>query len=304
MPGRPIYVEIRIRSSMDELWRHTQTPDLHAPWDLRFTDIEYLPRANENEPQRFLYRTRIGFGMEIRGEGETLGSRDGPLARTSALKFWSEDSKSLIRTGSGYWKYIPTSDGIRFLTQYDYDTRFGKAGQLFDSAIFRPLIGWATAWSFDRLRLWLEEGLNPAVSMTLSLVHATSRVVLGMVWIYQGVVPKLLFKDSGELAILRASSLLHGWEPQALTLIGIAEVAFGLLLLIWWRKRSLFLVNIVLLILLGAGALFSQAALFTAPFNPFSLNLAMIGLGLTGYWSGEKLPSATHCLRERPKGTP
>ena len=25
-------------------------------------------------------------------------------------------------------------------------------------------MGWATAWSFDRLRLWLEEGIDPATS--------------------------------------------------------------------------------------------------------------------------------------------
>ena len=49
---------------MDDLWRLTQTPELHRRWDLRFTDIEYLPRPDEAEPQRFLYATRIGFGWD------------------------------------------------------------------------------------------------------------------------------------------------------------------------------------------------------------------------------------------------
>jgi hypothetical protein len=35
---------------------------------------------------------------------------------TSALKFWSTDPKSLIKEGSGYWQYIPTARGVRFLT--------------------------------------------------------------------------------------------------------------------------------------------------------------------------------------------
>ena len=52
-----IYVEIPIRASMDELWEKTQNPQLHQRWDLRFSQIEYLPRQGE-EPQRFLYRTR------------------------------------------------------------------------------------------------------------------------------------------------------------------------------------------------------------------------------------------------------
>ena len=78
-------------------------------------------------------------------------------ARTSALRFGSESPISIIRAGSGYWKYVPTGDGIRFLTAYDYRTRFGIVGRLADRVAFRPLLGWATAWSFDRLRLWLEE---------------------------------------------------------------------------------------------------------------------------------------------------
>ena len=50
MSREPIYVEIRIRCGMDDLWRLTQTPELHRRWDLRFTDIEYLPRPDEAEP--------------------------------------------------------------------------------------------------------------------------------------------------------------------------------------------------------------------------------------------------------------
>jgi hypothetical protein len=138
MPRQPIYVEINIHAPMEDLWRLTQTPNLHERWDLRFTGIEYLPRPNENEPQRFLYTTRIGFGLKICGEGESVGShnkRNGE--RTSALKFGSNDPKSLIRTGSGYWHYIPGDNDITFLTWYDYQTRFGlrAAGSMASSSV-------------------------------------------------------------------------------------------------------------------------------------------------------------------------
>src|SRR4051794_30343663 len=106
-----IYVEIRICGPMEELWRLTQSPDLHARWDLRFTDIEYLQRPDESQPQQFLYATRVGFGLAIEGKGETVGQRDGATGeRTSALKFWSDDPKSIIREGVGYWRYVPTVD--------------------------------------------------------------------------------------------------------------------------------------------------------------------------------------------------
>lgn len=160
--NKGIYVEIRIRGSMEDLWARTQDPSLHNAWDLRFTRIEYLPRPDHAEPQRFLYATRVGFGLEIKGEGESVATRVGENgASTSSLKFWSDSPLSLIREGSGYWKYVPTDDGIRFITWYDYRVSFGWLGRLFDRLVFRPLIGWATAWSFDRLRLWIERGVPP-----------------------------------------------------------------------------------------------------------------------------------------------
>jgi hypothetical protein len=166
-----IYVEILIRAPMDELWAHTQTPELHQRWDLRFSRIEYVPKSHEAEPQRFRYRTRIGFGVEVSGDGETVGRRSLPDgSRSSALKFSSSAALSLIREGSGYWKYIPTTEGIRFLTWYDYHPRFGRVGALVDRAIFRPLLGWATAWSFDRLRLWLEDGVEPEQAMRQAML--------------------------------------------------------------------------------------------------------------------------------------
>ena len=93
---------------MDALWNATQSPEGHERWDLRFSEISYIPRAAETEPQRFLYATRIGFGMRITGAGESVGTAERNGDRTSALRFWSDDRKSLIRKGSGYWRYAPT----------------------------------------------------------------------------------------------------------------------------------------------------------------------------------------------------
>src|SRR5438093_2355368 len=121
--------------------------------------------------------------MNITGKGETVSSQENDGSRTSALKCWSDDPKSLIRAGSGYWQYIPTQDGIKFLTWYDYSTRFGVLGRAFDAVVFRPLMGWATAWSFDRLRLWLEKGLDPALAMRQSILYGIRRLATAVVWL-------------------------------------------------------------------------------------------------------------------------
>ncbi|MFI2431057.1 hypothetical protein [Streptomyces sp. NPDC018693] len=162
-PGRQkgLYIEARIRADLDELWARTQDPAQHQRWDLRFTRIDCLPRA-EGEPQRFRYATRVLPFVTVAGTGVCAGERERPDGtRTSALRFASPHPLSLLAEGSGYWRYIPDGDGVRFVTGYDYRPRWGRLGAVADRWVFRPLMGWATAWSFDRLRLWLERGVTP-----------------------------------------------------------------------------------------------------------------------------------------------
>ena len=299
MPG--IYVETNIQCPMEDLWVKTQTPELHQRWDLRFTDINYGSRPDESQPQRFWYATRIGFGIAIAGEGETVGTQEGGGSRTSALKFWSNDPRSLIREGSGYWKYIPTTNGIRFLTWYDYTVRFGFLGRCFDATVFRPLIGWATAWSFDRLRRWLEEGLDPAVALRESLIYGISRVVVAFIWIYHGLVPKLLFSNPDEVEMLRNIGIPAENLKLSMTALGVAEIAFGLSMLLLWRARSLFVATCVLMVLALAGVVIHSPHYLAAAFNPVTLNASMIALSVVGLVSRTGLASARRCRRKKPQ---
>jgi hypothetical protein len=292
--NRGIYVEILIRGPVDEIWRHTQIPDLHELWDLRFTAIDYLPRASENDPQRFRYSTRIGFGLKIEGEGESAATaEDATSLHTSALKFWSSDPKSLIKEGSGYWRYIPVTGGIRFLTWYDYRTRGGAIGHLIDRFLFRPLIGWATAWSFDRLRLWIDQKVPPRFSRRMALIHATARLGIFFVWLWQGLMPKLLFPSADERVLMTAIGL----PPKWLVATGVVKLVLAFATLLLWRWRPLFLMNITAM----AGALVAVAvgapSYLVAAFNPVTLNAGMILLSLIGYLSAAELPSASRCLR-------
>jgi hypothetical protein len=295
-----IYVENVIHGSMEELWLKTQTPELHKRWDVRFTDIEYLPRGDDPEPQRFLYQTRIGFGVAICGEGEAVGSRsDADGSRTSALRFWSRDAKSLIQEGAGYWKYLPIDDGIRFFTSYDYRVRWGAIGRAFDLLVFRPLIGWATAWSFDRLRLWIEKQIDPAVSLRFSVLHLLSTLVVSFVWIYQGAVPKLIFQHPDELAMLVDAGIPSAWSPKILQLLGWAEVALGILVIAFAKMRWPFLLTIALMVLAMGSAILNSPRELSAAFNPVTLNVLMIAMALVGLACFGRFPSAGRCLRTK-----
>ncbi|MGW1020516.1 hypothetical protein [Streptomyces niveus] len=169
-----LYVETSIRTEMDTLWQRTQDPAQHQRWDLRFSEIDYLPRP-PGEPQRFRYAVRIPPFLTVSGTGISAGESGGADGRrVSVLRFASPHPLSLLAEGSGYWRYVPTPDGIRFLTGYDYRPRWGRFGAVADRRVFRPLMGWATAWSFDRLRLWCEHGVSPA----RSLAHAVAEVAV------------------------------------------------------------------------------------------------------------------------------
>ncbi|MFI5802145.1 hypothetical protein [Streptomyces sp. NPDC051561] len=187
---KQLYVEALIRADQDVLWDRTQEPGQHQRWDLRFTEIDYLPPV-EGRPQRFRYATRVLPWLTVSGVGIAAGERHRPDGtRTSALRFSSAHPLSLLAEGSGYWRYVPTDDGVRFLTGYDYRPRWGGVGAVADRWVFRPLMGWATAWSFDRLRLWLERGITPVRSLLHALGELAARTaVMVLAVVLAGSVP-------------------------------------------------------------------------------------------------------------------
>ncbi|GAB3054293.1 hypothetical protein [Sediminivirga luteola] len=176
-----VYVETVIDAGMDRLWQRTQDPRQHARWDLRFGRIvpeeaaQQESAASGSTVRRFRYATTVFPGVTVSGTGVHAGEKHRPDgSRTSVLRFSSAHPLSFIAEGSGYWRYLPSpAGGIVFLTGYDYRPPWGRPGALADRLIFRPLIGWATAWSFDRLRLWLERGITPERSR----FHAVAEVI-------------------------------------------------------------------------------------------------------------------------------
>lgn len=180
-----IYVEISIRADLDRVWELTQNPAEHSRWDLRFSSITPIDalasgryrgqRLSSITPidelaskgYRFRYERRV-LWHTIVGTGTSIGERShSGGTRTSALKFTTADPLSPLGGGRGYWRYVPTGDGVTFITGYDYEPGWGR---LIDRLIMRRVIGWMTAWSFDRLRIWAESGIPPERWSLLSLL--------------------------------------------------------------------------------------------------------------------------------------
>ncbi len=293
-----IYVERVIGVDRDRVWALTQTPESHERWDLRFTSIRYLPKADSDASQSFEYETRLGFGLSIRGTGTTAGehrAEDG--ASTSALVFASSNPWSLIRKGSGYWRYVPEAGGgTRFITGYDYAVRWGKIGWLMDRAVFRPLMAWATAWSFDRLAIWLERGIAPDASIRITMAYSLARLAVAGVWLYEGLFPKLLGPHPQEIMMTVRLGIPAVWAAIVVMILGSfgshawrdhsdeMEAAAGrcLSVLRRWFRRSW-------------AAARAGPELLSAPFNVVTLNGMTAALSLIVLLLQRDAVSASAC---------
>ncbi|MEV5893105.1 SRPBCC family protein [Nonomuraea fuscirosea] len=162
-----VYVETLIKADLEEVWQATQDLAQHQRWDLRFGRIQAQPGG------RLRYTTLgvSGTGLATRSRHLTRSPAESRTdsstgSRTSALRFGSAHPLSPIRSGSGYWRYLPApGGGVRFRTGYRYRPNVLPA----------RLMWWATAWSFDRLRLWLETGRTPERLLRQALTEAALR---------------------------------------------------------------------------------------------------------------------------------
>lgn len=300
MKSKPIYVEIPIEAEMDRLWEATQNPQMHEQWDLRFSSITYMPKK-EGQPQHFIYETKIGLGLKIAGWGKSVGeyhAKDG--SRTSSLHFGTDQALSIIREGRGYWKYEPDGNSIKFFTQYDYDVNWGIAGKVIDKWLFRPIIGWATALSFDVARRWLEKGETPSSQYIRFFCSWLITFLFLFIWLYHGLIPKITNANPEEIAMLENLFHLNTDLAQSLTAIfGVGEALFGVILLLYPRKRILFALQVIAFPLLGGSAILSNPEYLAHPFSPLTFNLALIVLSIIGYVLYKDLPTAKNCKRKR-----
>ncbi|HVX84493.1 MAG TPA: DoxX-like family protein [Phycisphaerae bacterium] len=299
-----IYVERLIPADRERLWTLTQAPDFHERWDLRFSRIRYQPKPQPGEPQAFAYAKRIVPGVVIRGTGVTVGSKAADNGESSsALRFFSEDRRSLIREGSGYWRYVPEAEGVRFITGYDYRVRWGWLGRAVDALFFRRAAAWATAWSFDRLGRWATTGVAPETSMRIAVAYTVARATAAGIWFYQGLFPKLLGPHREEVRMTAALGIAH---PAAFVRgMGVVEIAMGVVLLLLWRRRWPVVVSALAMIPALVMGMKAAPELIAAPFNVVTLNAATAALSVIACLLLPDVVTASACrwsARGNPKG--
>ena len=112
-----------------------------------------------------------------------------------------------------------------------------------------------------------------------SPVVLVSRIALAFVWIYQGIVPKLVCQSPIELGLLSHLGPMFGF---LCSIMGYGEMLFGVLILLSpWRWP--FLLNIAAMLGLFGFVSLTEPQLLVQPFNPVTLNVALIALSIIAF---------------------
>jgi len=111
----------------------------------------------------------------------------------------------------------------------------------------------------------------------------TARLALAAVWVYEGLVPKILFTTRAELELVRRSALYWPTPRAMLYLIAACEIGGGLWLLSGRASRTAAALSFGLIVVLGALCAAIEPSLLHHPFGGLSKNLGLLACSATVY---------------------
>ena len=107
-------------------------------------------------------------------------------------------------------------------------------------------------------------------------VRIACRLSLGLVWLYEGLVPKVLFIRPDQIELVERSGLYLGAPQTFLQLLGIAQAGFAIWLLSGYAERlavAIATAGMGVLIVLVAT---NNAAMLTDPYGALIKDLCLI----------------------------
>ena len=112
----------------------------------------------------------------------------------------------------------------------------------------------------------------------LLLLKRVARLCLGFVWIYLGLVPKLLTQVPLEHAVVKGTGLYLFSPDVTIRAIGVFEIGLGFWLVSGFREKLACAVTSGFLIVLMVLAVIEEPMLLAGPFGGMAKNSALLVL--------------------------
>ncbi len=83
--------------------------------------------------------------------------------------------------------------------------------------------------------------MNPDTALPdtqLHLLKVTARCAVGFVWIYEGLVPKILHASVEQVCMVQSSGWWWGSPEATLHILGLAMIVAGLILMSGWLEKA------------------------------------------------------------------
>jgi uncharacterized membrane protein YphA (DoxX/SURF4 family) len=131
----------------------------------------------------------------------------------------------------------------------------------------------------------------------LRIVRLASRIALGIVWLYEGFVPKILFLRADEIELVRRSHLIWRSPEFTLHLMGLAQMAVGIWLLVGLAERAAVFIATTWMLILIALVASGNPSMLTDPYGALIKDLCLVGCAITVWILAPR--SSPACWRRR-----
>ncbi|NIE97744.1 DoxX-like family protein [Acinetobacter sp. Tr-809] len=130
-------------------------------------------------------------------------------------------------------------------------------------------------------------------NLTIQRILKFCQLIIASLWIYQGLIPKLIFQVEGEQYVWQQLHVPAPYIAWMISLSGIAEIIFGSLFLFLTHKYLHWL-SIISLIGLFIFVLFIYPNQIYQAFNPVVMNIALASLSMISIWCLDTLRDTKH----------
>src|SRR5689334_1345096 len=125
----------------------------------------------------------------------------------------------------------------------------------------------------------MPRSIQPEAGSDLLLIFKrVARFCLGFIWIYLGLVPKLLTQVPLEQEVVRRTGLYLASPAATIRIIGVFEIGLGIWLITGFQEKLACLVTSGFMVILMILAVIQEPMLLAGPFGGMAKNSALLVL--------------------------